>query len=123
MVGRKRGELMPLEVALLTAVTQLQAQEVQPYGFLLAKHLAAGRPGSLTAHGTLYKALARLVAGGMLQSSWESPEAAEAEGRPRRRLYRITGVGATALSRAQARETAQQRAASAPALRPAQDLT
>lgn len=111
---------MPLEVSLLTAVTTLQAAGVEPYGFLLAKHLAAGRPGALTAHGTLYKALARLVAGGMLESAWESPDVAESEGRPRRRLYRVTGVGATELSRAQAREETQQRATSV--LRPVQDL-
>jgi PadR family transcriptional regulator, regulatory protein PadR len=109
VVSLKPGELMPLEASLLAVGSDLEARGITPYGFLLAKHLAEGRPGTLTAHGTLYKALARLVASGLLESSWEDPEAAEAEGRPRRRLYRITGAGAVALSRAQAKERATSR--------------
>ena len=53
----------------------------------------------LTAHSTLYKALARLERAGMLTSSWEDPGFAESEGRPRRRLYRVTPSGAQAVSR------------------------
>jgi DNA-binding PadR family transcriptional regulator len=47
---------------------------------------------SLTGHGTLYKALNRLEEFGLLTSRWE--DAAAAEGRPRRRLYELTGQGA-----------------------------
>jgi len=47
---------------------------------------------SLTGHGTLYKALGRLEEFGLLASRWEDPAAAE--GRPRRRLYELTGEGA-----------------------------
>ena len=50
-------------------------------------------PRSLTSHGTLYKALARLVVGGLLADELEDPDIALREGRPRRRLYRITGAG------------------------------
>jgi DNA-binding PadR family transcriptional regulator len=46
---------------------------------------------ALTAHGTLYKALGRLEERGLLTSVWED---AAAEGRPRRRLYELTGEGA-----------------------------
>lgn len=42
--------------------------------------------------GTLYPALRRLEALGWLTSRWEEP-APEDEGRPRRRLYSVTGAG------------------------------
>jgi len=42
--------------------------------------------------GTLYPLLARLEAAGWLSSQWEKVEPSEA-GRPRRRLYVLTGVG------------------------------
>ena len=48
----------------------------------------------LTAHGTLYKALSRLETAGLLVSQWEDPAP---EGRPRRRLYSVTGAGEHAL--------------------------
>ena len=47
---------------------------------------------SLTAHGTLYKALSRLEEFGLLSSRWE--DAASVDGRPRRRLYELTSQGA-----------------------------
>jgi PadR family transcriptional regulator PadR len=45
-----------------------------------------------TGSGTLYPLLARLETAGWLTSQWESIDPREA-GRPRRRLYRLTGVG------------------------------
>lgn len=42
--------------------------------------------------GTLYPLLARLEQVGWLQSEWEVVDPSEV-GRPRRRFYRITGVG------------------------------
>jgi PadR family transcriptional regulator PadR len=42
--------------------------------------------------GTLYPLLARLEAVGWLTSQWENVVASEV-GRPRRRLYKLTGVG------------------------------
>lgn len=52
----------------------------------------------LTAHGTLYKALGRMETVGLPASTWEDPEAAAADGRPRRRLHEITAAGRTALA-------------------------
>ena len=82
---------MPLEVSIL----EVAAGRAEPFhGFELAKALAHGTGArSLTSHGTLYKALARLVEGGLLDDEWEDPDIALREGRPRRRLYRITGAG------------------------------
>jgi PadR family transcriptional regulator, regulatory protein PadR len=58
----------------------------QWYGLELAK--AAGlKPG------TIYPALARLENAGWLSSYWEEVDPKEI-GRPRRRLYRLTGEGA-----------------------------
>lgn len=45
------------------------------------------------ASGTLYPILLRCEEAGWLKSRWEEVDPHEA-GRPRRRLYRITGVGA-----------------------------
>lgn len=99
MPRRRPGTLLPLEVGILTAC--LDAGESGLHGFAMAKAIAdAGDSRELTATGTLYRALHRLDAAGLLESWWEDPgEAAEA-GRPRRRCYRITGAGATALTAA-----------------------
>jgi DNA-binding PadR family transcriptional regulator len=51
----------------------------------------------LVGHGTLYKALSRLSTMGLLESTWEVP-GDDDPGRPRRRLYRVTGEGARVLS-------------------------
>lgn len=42
--------------------------------------------------GTLYPMLARFEAAGLFKSHWEDVDPHEA-GRPRRRLYKLTGVG------------------------------
>lgn len=88
---RKAGALVPLELAILDAA----ASRREPFhGFELAKALAdADGARGLTAHGTLYKALGRLAEQGLLEAEWEDPAIAVREGRPRRRLYRITGEG------------------------------
>lgn len=49
------------------------------------------------ASGTLYPILMRFEDAGWLSSVWEVADPKEA-GRPRRRLYRITGAGQSALS-------------------------
>lgn len=43
--------------------------------------------------GTIYPSLARLEQAGWLSSSWEDVDPS-VEGRPRRRIYRLTGEGA-----------------------------
>ena len=89
--------MLPLEVAILEHGI---ANETF-YGFALARSLSDG-DSALTAHGTLYKALARMTEAGLLTAEWEDHSPAEAEGRPRRRLYRVTGEGARALAASQA---------------------
>jgi len=98
---RKAGQLLDLEAKILAVALEVLVHGDPPelHGFGLAKALA-GREGSqrLTAHGTLYKALGRLEDAGLLSSRWEDHEIAEVEGRPRRRLYRITSTGQAALA-------------------------
>jgi PadR family transcriptional regulator PadR len=108
-VRRKPGALVPLELDIL----ELAAARHEPFhGFQLAKALADGeRSRALTAHGTLYKALGRLAGQGLLEAEWEDPAAAEREGRPRRRLYRITGEGARRLAAEHRRAAAGRPAA------------
>ena len=103
MPRRKPGTLLPLEHEILGAALELsRAGESSFHGFGLA-HAMREQAGcrSLTAHGTLYKALGRLEELGMLTSSWEAPETVS--GRPRRRLYELTNQGAQAAQRAGAR--------------------
>jgi DNA-binding PadR family transcriptional regulator len=80
------------------------AQSMPPgfHGFALAHAMrkqSASR--SLTAHGTLYKALGRLEEFGLLSSRWEDDAP---EGRPRRRLYELTAQGVRAAEQARAKE-------------------
>lgn len=84
------------------------------HGFLLAKEMR-DRAGArlLTAYGTLYKALERLEKAGFLESFWEDPQIAADEGRPRRRFYKVTVVGETALAKHHV-----ERARATPSLRP-----
>jgi PadR family transcriptional regulator PadR len=106
---RREGALVPLEVAVLAAGLDLRsAGEPEFHGFSLARAIRDGdHARGLTAHGTLYKALDRMERMGLLESRWEDPEIAAAQGRPRRRLYRVTGQGGRALD--EARETAMAR--------------
>lgn len=50
--------------------------------------------------GTVYPALASLTRKGHVTSEWEGEEVAQADGRPRRRYYRLTPSGAEALEEA-----------------------
>jgi DNA-binding PadR family transcriptional regulator len=104
---RKAGSLVPLEADILTIGLALRrAGEDRFHGFQLAKLLAESGSRTLTAHGTLYKALSRLEAFGLLHSSWEDPDIAAAEQRPRRRLYEVTGAAEAALAAWQANQPA-----------------
>ena len=100
---RREGALVPLEVAILGAGLSVRsAGEPEFHGFQLARELR-DRDGArgLTAHGTLYKALDRMERGGLLQSRWEDPDVAAEQGRPRRRLYRVTADGQRAFENAE----------------------
>jgi PadR family transcriptional regulator PadR len=95
-VRRKPGALLPLEVDICATARRLRREF---HGFELAKSLADGHERKrLTAYGTLYRALGRLEAMGLLTSRWEDPQAAADEGRPLRRLYRLTDLGKRALA-------------------------
>ena len=98
---RKTGSLVPIEATILETGLALRRRGVDAaHGFLLAKEMQ-DKAGAklLTAYGTLYKALARMEKAGLLESSWEDPQVAADEGRPRRRSYRVTVVGETALAK------------------------
>lgn len=96
---RKAGTLLPLEITILaTAIDLRRCGEEEFHGFAVARRIAEhAEARTLTAHGTLYKALERMQRAGLLESRWEDPNVAAAEGRPRRRLYHVTGLGAQAL--------------------------
>ena len=98
---RRAGELLPIEQAILAGGIELAAAgEPGFYGFAMARQLRdASAARQLTAHGTLYKALARLERAGMLTSRWEDPGLAAAGNRPRRRLYQVTPSGEQAAVR------------------------
>ena len=59
------------------------------------------RRASKLATGTVYPILLRLEDAGWVTSRWEEIDPKEA-GRPQRRFYRLTAVGAAALRRAEA---------------------
>jgi PadR family transcriptional regulator, regulatory protein PadR len=94
MPRRTPGALVPLETEILgVALSMLRSGRATFHGFGLAQTMREHSGSrSLTGHGTLYKALSRLEEFGLLTSRWEDAEAAE--GRPRRRLYELTGEGA-----------------------------
>src|SRR5688572_7136659 len=103
MSRRKPGTLLPLETEILeVALSMLRSGQPTFHGFGLAQSMREESGSrSLTAHGTMYKALGRLEEFGLLTSRWEDAAAA-AEGRPRRRLYELTGEGARVAERARA---------------------
>ena len=116
MPRRKPGTLLALETEILASALSLRrAGDAAFHGFGLARTLREQSGSrSLTAHGTLYKALGRLEEFGLLTSRWE--DAAEtAEGRPRRRLYELTGDGVRVAEGARA---AQRVVPPAPVARP-----
>ena len=103
MPRRKPGTLLPLETEILeVTLSMLRSGEATFHGFGLAQIMREESGSrSLTAHGTLYKALSRLEEFGLLTSRWED---SAAEGRPRRRLYELTRQGARVAEQALAGE-------------------
>jgi DNA-binding PadR family transcriptional regulator len=106
MPRRKPGTLLPLESEILgVALAMRRGGHASFHGFGLAAAMREQRGSkALTGHGTLYKALGRLEEFGLLASRWE--DSAAAEGRPRRRLYELTGEGARVAGEATAPEAA-----------------
>ena len=83
---------MTLQVQLVLA--EMLTEPAEPrYG--LDVGAATGLPS-----GTIYPILARLERIGWGESDWEDPEAHIAEGRPRRRYYRLTREGAESAAEA-----------------------
>jgi DNA-binding PadR family transcriptional regulator len=119
MPRRKPGTLVPLETEILGAALALRREgHATFHGFGLA-HAMREQRGSrkLTAHGTLYKALGRLEEFGLLASRWE--DATAVEGRPRRRLYELTGQGVRVAEAARAGAARPSPAAPLPRVEPA----
>src|SRR3990172_8235691 len=75
---RKQGALLPIEEAILAAGLDLRRKgSGEFHGFAIAKRIKeVGDAHQLTAHGTLYKALGRLEAAGLLESRWEEADLA-----------------------------------------------
>jgi PadR family transcriptional regulator PadR len=111
MVRRKPGTLFPIEMDILGSGLRLQQENGSFYGFSLAKRMTSdGSTPVLMGHGTLYKALTRMTEAGLLVAVWEDADVAAEAGRPRRRLYTVTGAGALAFEREHARLRAAERA-------------
>jgi len=93
-VRRKHGSLVPLETAICAAAAALRRRGVNEFhGYELAKQLTdISDSRLLTAYGTLYRALGRLEAMGLLESRREDPAIAAKENRPGRRLYTLTAL-------------------------------
>ena len=118
---RKAGALIPLEQAICTVAARLRGRGIDEFhGYELAKQLADDSARRLlTAYGTLYRALGRLEAMGMLQSRQEDPQIAARENRPGRRLYTLTAAGERAaresVRHSRPRLSARRRRGEAPA--------
>jgi PadR family transcriptional regulator, regulatory protein PadR len=86
---------MPRNRALGAATVAIlkAAQEGHRFGLDIME--ATGLPS-----GTVYPTLARMEARSYVESEWEDAGHAKADGRPRRRYYRMTAEGALALSEA-----------------------
>lgn len=101
---------MTLQTQLVLRV-MLEDPDRERYGLELSD--ALGLPS-----GTIYPILARLEQVGWVESAWEDEAVNQQWGRPRRRMYRITGDGASraraALQRTQ-RQSAGRGFAWAPA--------
>jgi PadR family transcriptional regulator PadR len=105
-VRRKPGQLVPLETAICVCAANLRRYgTIEFHGYEIAKHLGHEKHRRLlTAYGTLYRALGRLEAMGLLHSHWEDPQIPARENRPGRRLYVLTAAGETVAH--EARQTA-----------------
>ena len=95
---RKPGTLIAIEQSILAAAIILRSSGMEEFhGYRIASEIKRKTDARLlTGHGTLYRALARLEQTGFLGSHWEDPVLAAKEGRPLRKLYKLTAAGTTA---------------------------
>ncbi len=84
-MARNDPQMTTQTLKVLLAVLNAEAEELSG--------VEIGREAKLMS-GTLYPILMRLEACGWLESRWEAEEP-QALGRPRRRFYKVTGIGAT----------------------------
>jgi PadR family transcriptional regulator, regulatory protein PadR len=99
-VRRARETLLPLEADILSAAMELRVRGVDEWhGYALAEHMEDVDQHRATGYGTLYRTLARMEHHELLESRWQSVEAARGDDPPHapRRLYRIASLGETAL--------------------------
>ena len=115
---RKPGHLVPLETAICVCAAKLRRSgTIEFHGYEIAKRLGDENDHRLlTAYGTLYRALGRLEAMGLLQSEWEDPHIPARENRPGRRIYTLTAAGETAAQ--EARKAAAKKVPKRAARRP-----
>ena len=101
---RKPGALLPIEQGILSALAALHKRGVsESHGYEIAQYLRdLSDAKNLTAYGTLYRALGRLLQMGILEAHWEDPHLAAEERRPARRLYQLTALGESAYEAARA---------------------
>jgi DNA-binding PadR family transcriptional regulator len=85
---------MPDSYLSFSATAILQAL-ANGYGYGFDVMDATGLPS-----GTVYPALRRMEASGLIDSTWESPSVAQREQRPARKYYELTKVGHAALAEA-----------------------
>src|SRR3954469_18354248 len=119
-VRRKPGQLVPLETAICMCAASLRRRGTAEFhGYEIAKRLGAESDRRLlTAYGTLYRALGRLEAMGLLESRWEDPAIAARENRPGRRLYTLTALAQSVVDQSsplRRRMPARRRRGEAPA--------
>lgn len=101
--------VLSVGIALLKVLDAMLAEPCQDhYGFELIKSTGLQS-------GTLYPLLIRLESAGWLESGWETEHIA---GRPRRRYYRLTGLGVDAARRTFAEVPQPAPRAPRPRLRP-----
>ncbi|MDX1493530.1 MAG: PadR family transcriptional regulator [Longimicrobiales bacterium] len=97
------AEVLPLTPIAFDILLSLVEEEAHGYGIMRSVEERSDGATSLHA-GTLYRALSRLVDGGLIE---ELPEAPEAGADERRKYYRITGKGRQAAA-AEARRLESQ---------------
>ena len=92
--GATAGEGIQNLLCAAQAAAALRRRGVNEFhGYELAKQLTdISDSRLLTAYGTLYRALGRLEAMGLLESRREDPAIAAKENRPGRRLYTLTAL-------------------------------
>jgi PadR family transcriptional regulator PadR len=101
---------VPLEAAICICAAKLKRKgDGTFHGYDIARRLGQDADHRLlTAYGTLYRALARLEAMGLLESRWEDPHIPARENRPGRRLYMLTAAGETAAIEARRQAAAEK---------------